>query len=230
MLKTICKIIFESLARNMGALCDFRLSLAAKCWILLMLSLTVYSLGFISFKIFSWLCKCFEDNSFKDLYVAVTENNVLKAVCIINSNPQYVNKFKLPEGYTPFMIACANANTQLVSYMIQKGAWINVKSKYGETPFYLAAFYYIQHKKWKNATCIRELYYAGANINEPAKNQITVLQLAAIFGHTSLVKWLLVKNANLNICPHPYLLARSQGHHETASVIETRVKIKYLPY
>lgn len=66
----------------------------------------------------------------------------------------------------------------------------------------------------KNATCIRELYYAGADINEPNSKGLTPLQMAALFGHTSLVKWLLHKNASDNVIPHPLLLAMTQGHHQ----------------
>ncbi|KAL1488440.1 hypothetical protein ABEB36_014912 [Hypothenemus hampei] len=166
-----------------------------------------------------------DDTDFIKLYKACEENDTITCIAILKKRPHYVNRFKLPEGYTPFMMACAYVNTPLVKYMLEIGAQVSLKSKNNETPFYLAAFYHIRNKDSTNASCIRELYYAGANINEPTRN-ITPLQLAAIFGHTSLVKWLLIKKATVNTNPHPYFLAKNQGHHETANLIACAEQFK----
>nr|XP_023016781.1 ankyrin repeat and KH domain-containing protein mask-like isoform X2 [Leptinotarsa decemlineata] len=96
---------------------------------------------------------------------------------------------------------------------------VKLKSRKNESPFYLAAFYYIRHPQYKNATCIRELYYAGANIDEPNNKGLTPLQMAATFGHTPLAKWLLLKNASMKTTPDPYVIACSQGHQDTAFLI-----------
>lgn len=70
----------------------------------------------------------------------------------------------------------------------------------------------------KNASCIRELFYAGADINEPNDKGLNPLQMAAMFGHSSLVKWLLCKNSTINVKLHPLLIAAAQGHKETVDV------------
>lgn len=44
--------------------------------------------------------------------------------------------------------------------------------------------------------------------------------MAAMFGHTPLVKWLMNKSAATNIIPNPFLLAVAQGHTETARVLQ----------
>lgn len=43
--------------------------------------------------------------------------------------------------------------------------------------------------------------------------------MAAMFGHTPLVKWLLNKNASTNVLPNPFLIAVTQGHQETANIL-----------
>lgn len=190
-----------------------------------------------------------ENASFSELYKATERDDVITIMRILNQHPDYVNKFKTPEGYTPFMVACAKANTQMVKYMLKKGADVSMKSKNNETPFHLAVFFCIMHKvsiilvfanrfvetinfskHYKNATCIRELYYAGANIDEPGRNNATPLQMAAIFGHVPLIKWLLLKNANLKVRPDPYFLALCQGHLDAANFIANTKTIKSIEY
>lgn len=86
----------------------------------------------------------------------------------------------------------------------------------------MACFFYIKNPRLKNASCIRELFYAGADINEPNNKGLSPLQMAAMFGHTSLVKWLLAKNALTNVTPHPLLIATTQGHKETTEILLQR--------
>ncbi|KAJ8986043.1 hypothetical protein NQ317_013928, partial [Molorchus minor] len=162
-------------------------------------------------------------NNFKDdplikISKAIEENSFIKCVRLIEKYPQYINKYT-DDGYTPFLIACANGHTQLVKFMIRKGANVTLKSRQNESPFYLATFFYIKHPHVKNATCIRELYYAGCDINEPNDKGFTPIQMAAMFGHTGLAKWLLLKNASTNVLPDPYQIAYSQGHQDTAKLI-----------
>lgn len=87
-----------------------------------------------------------ESASFSELYKATERDDVITIMRILNQHPDYVNKFKKPEGYTPFMVACAKANTQIVKYMLTKGANVSMKSKNNETPFHLAVFFCIMHK------------------------------------------------------------------------------------
>lgn len=83
----------------------------------------------------------------------------------------------------------------------------------------MACFFYVKNPHLKDASCIRDLYYAGVDINEPNYKGLTPIQMAAMFGHTPLVKWLLHKNASTNVLPNPFLIAVTQGHQETASVL-----------
>lgn len=154
------------------------------------------------------------------LYEAVSEKNNTKAIQIIRHYPTTINMFYLSEGYTSFLKACMTGNTQLVKYMIDMGANLNIRTSKNESPFYLAVYNHVKHPQSKDASCIHALYYAGADINAVNGKGYNALQLACSYGHTSLVKWLIEKGANVNITPDPYLLARIQGHVKAALVVK----------
>lgn len=111
-------------------------------------------------------------------------------------------------------------NTQMVKLMLKYGADIHIKTAKNESPFYLAAYHLIQNAHNKDASCIHALYYAGADINCPNSKGYNPLQLACMFGHTALVKWLLAKGVDQNVIPNPYMLARMQGHNGTAELLK----------
>ncbi|XP_031356308.1 ankyrin-1-like [Photinus pyralis] len=104
--------------------------------------------------------------------------------------------------------------------MIQFGGDVSVKSVKGESPFYLAVFHHIECPYKEDATCIRALYYAGCDVNATNDKGIAPIHLAANFGHTNLVRWLLKKGASPNLQPYPYLLAQMNGHTVTARLLQ----------
>lgn len=59
---------------------------------------------------------------------------------------------------------------------------------------------------------------------------MTPLQMAAIFGHVPLIKWLVLKNADLKVRPDPYFLALYQGHLDAANFIASVKKIKSIAF
>ncbi|CAG9863850.1 unnamed protein product [Phyllotreta striolata] len=132
----------------------------------------------------------------QDLCKSIEENDIVTCIDIVRKHPQYINSYN-NDGYTPFMIACACGNNPLVTLMLNSGADVKLKSLQQESPFYLAAFYLVKNPHYKNATCIRQLYYAGADIDEPNAHGKTPLQMASMFGNKDLVKWLLLKNASI---------------------------------
>ncbi|CAH1990284.1 unnamed protein product [Acanthoscelides obtectus] len=157
----------------------------------------------------------------------IEEGDTVMSVKLLEKYPKYINAYN-NMGYTPFLVACANGQAQILKLMLKKGADVKRKSKQFESAFYLATFYYIKNPHIKNATCIRDLYYAGANIDEPNAKGLTPLQMAAMFGHTPLVRWLLQKNATVVSAPDPYMLALSQGYQDTATVILTHTHKKFI--
>lgn len=98
----------------------------------------------------------------------------------------------------------------------------------GETSLYLAVAYHIRNPEKKDASCIHALYHAGVDINAVTFDGYTALQQAAVFGHLSLVQWLLSKRA-LNIgYPDAYMLAQSQGELKCGYCIISIIYISYI--
>lgn len=102
------------------------------------------------------------------------------------------------------------------------GANVHQITDRGETGLYLAVSYHIRKPDTKDASCIHALYHAGVDINAVTHNGYTALQLAAVFGHTPLVCWLLSKNARNIGYPDAYMLARSQGKFISPSKTQIR--------
>ncbi|XP_045464606.1 alpha-latrocrustotoxin-Lt1a-like isoform X2 [Harmonia axyridis] len=162
-----------------------------------------------------------DENLLRRIFSAIESCNTIEAIQLLQKKPNYVNSQLGSLNYTPFLIACYHGNTLLVKYMLHINADIKSKTNRGETPFYLAICHLINNPFSVDASCIRELFYAGCDVNEPNSNGYTPLHLAACFGHRTLVKWLLEKGANTRVSPSPVELASKQGHLDVASTIST---------
>lgn len=88
---------------------------------------------------------------------------------------------------------------------------MKIRTNRGETGFYLACYHLTEHAEVRSAFCIHTLYHAGCDINARTNLGYTALHLAAAFGHTSLVLWLINKKANHRIKPYPQNLANKFG-------------------
>lgn len=51
---------------------------------------------------------------------SIEQNNYINCVRILGKHPEYINMFN-NNGYTPFLMASANGNTQIVKLMLKKG-------------------------------------------------------------------------------------------------------------
>ncbi|KAK4872473.1 hypothetical protein RN001_014502 [Aquatica leii] len=180
---------------------DYITVLSNYCFDIVIAATTLFLVYLIICFLIKYFRECKESDSnnleaFQNLHEAIIENDMIKAIHSIRKCPEAVNYLHPLDGYSPFMRACLLGHTQLVNIMLKHGADISLKSSKGETPFYLAIFYHIQHPGSVNATCIRTLYYAGCDINATNAKGFTALHLAASFGHINLVKWLLSKGHN----------------------------------
>lgn len=53
---------------------------------------------------------------------SIVEYNQVDCVRILEEHPQYINKHA-ENGYTPFLVACAAGNTQILKIMLRKGKY-----------------------------------------------------------------------------------------------------------
>ena len=97
----------------------------------------------------------------------------------------------LEEYRAALHFACLKGYLPIVQYLIQKGANIDSKDMYKETP--------LHHACWKgNLTVVQYLIEKGANIEAKDRNQYTPLHFASYHDKTEVIKYLISKGANKN--------------------------------
>jgi len=92
---------------------------------------------------------------------------------------------------TALTFASNLGHTEIVKYLIEKGADINLADAKGRTPLWYASGV-------DNIENIKLLLAAGADVNKSPKNGETAIIRAACNGQTETIKLLLAKKANIN--------------------------------
>jgi Ankyrin repeats (many copies) len=135
---------------------------------------------------------------YADLISAIGDHDYTHVERSITKNPWLVN-FSLPEGFgPPLMIAAVSNQPDLVDLLIEHGADVNAKGKWGATALHLAA--------WRgSADAVDALIHHGADINARSDNDASTPLFWAcrgsreMFGshgnHTATVKFLLEAGA-----------------------------------
>ena len=101
--------------------------------------------------------------------------------------------YKVSEyGFTPLHIACYYGHEQVVSVLLQNGAWINEKMLYGNTPLHCAI-----ERKHKNVALL--LLEKGADPNIPNNRNLIPLHYAAYLGYHDIVKLLMEYGSDTSV-------------------------------
>ena len=140
-------------------------------------------LGFLIFFNFLAACAGTEKN-------AATSGNLDYIKKIISENAGRINE-KDKEGNSLLHLAVRAGDTDIVKFLVSKGANVNIKDNYGQTPLQIAAH-------TDNAEIVVQLVSNGAEIN--IKNSIgkTPLHDAVYQGHFQVVKYLISQGAEIN--------------------------------
>lgn len=97
----------------------------------------------------------------------------------------------LPLVHETLREAAENGDLTDVKRHLKRGADVNARDNFGETPLFLAVF--------KGHKDVAELLIAkGAMVNVKAKNNATPLHYAAMQGHTDVAELLIAKGADVN--------------------------------
>lgn len=127
-----------------------------------------------------------------DVYSAAMDGNLELVKKHIESNPSLVNQ-KNKVGRTPIFFAASHGRTDILNYLLSKGAKVNVSDNNGNTPLHSAAM-------GREMTIIDILISRGANVNSRNKNGETPLILAVGGGAAEgMINRLLSKGADINI-------------------------------
>lgn len=182
---------------------------------------------------------------YEDLRWAVEDNNIadLRKLLARGADPNTPDA----HGNTLLMVAIRQKNPDLVDLLVDAGAKLNLRNKYGETAIMLASYnglggivekLYVKgaevnHGGWNpliyaatngHADIIQLLLGGGVQVNSTSENGTTALMMAARGNHSDAVKVLLKNGADPNIKNESggtalkWALARN--HHEIAELLK----------
>jgi ankyrin repeat protein len=95
------------------------------------------------------------------------------------------------EGFTPLSVAADSGNREAVSWLLERGAKVNVADYEGRTPLMRAC---VRGDSWIIATLVEH----GANVDEKSKHGMTPLIYCAWSGSAASVELLLAHGAKVN--------------------------------
>ena len=123
----------------------------------------------------------------------------------------------LPLVHETLREAAENGDLADVKRHLKRGADVNARDNFGETPLFLAVF--------KGHKDVAELLIAkGAMVNIKAKNNATPLHYAAMQGHTDVAELLIAKGADVNVKNQrgltPLALADIMGRDDVVELLK----------
>lgn len=152
----------------------------------------------------------------QDIHRAVSEGDHEKVESLLKENPLLVNK-EDANGRTPIFTAIMRRNREMVKFLIEHGADINIQCNSLTTPLYFASLN-------NNLEYLNYLLDAGADVDTPDFLNRTPLYVAVRDRCKEIVKTLMDNGADFHI-RDTHLnrslvhLASIQGHREIAEVL-----------
>jgi 7,8-dihydropterin-6-yl-methyl-4-(beta-D-ribofuranosyl)aminobenzene 5'-phosphate synthase len=150
-----------------------------------------------------------------EIHKASKEGDLAKVQALIAENPGLTDT-KDEMGRTPLHLACYGGHTELVKFLLVKGADMEAKFPNGST----ALFWTIPegHKE------ILELLMAkGADINAKQNDGTSLLHIAAALGQTEIAELLINKglgpNTKQSVGSTPLVYAVSRGHRKVVELL-----------
>jgi ankyrin repeat protein len=131
----------------------------------------------------------------KEIQEAVTAGDLEKVRELIEADPSLLES-KDDNGYTPLMTACKTLQVEVANYLIDKGANVNAKNRFGITPLFCFSY-----NKEAPFDLIRRLITKGADVNAKLSlnRNWTVLVDFVMKGNIKVVKLLIDHGADLNV-------------------------------
>jgi uncharacterized protein len=123
------------------------------------------------------------------------------------------------EGWTMLMTSARGGHLNIVKYLVEKGAALDVASFEDCTALDYAAGAGQPH-------VVKYLLNKGANIEGIGGNYTTPLGWASFFGHRDIVEYLVEQGANINAKDRrgvtPVIMATSNGHNGIADYLRSK--------
>ena len=147
-----------------------------------------------------------------DHFEAAASGNFERITELLDDNRDLINTFS-EDGFTPLGLACFFGHQNIVKYLLEKGADVNIRSNnnFRVMPLHSAV-------ASKNIDIAKLLLEYGANANAKQQQDITPLHQAADNGDFEMIKLLLKYNADRSVRTKssftPVDMARKKGHEK----------------
>ena len=146
-------------------------------------------------------------------------NGHADAIRVLISRGAEVNKPEPSDGNTALHAAAQEGHLLVIELLMSKGARHDVRSNYGRTPLFQAAFK-------EAAICLLD---HGADVNAKDNLRFTPLMLAAQEGHLPLVDLLVLRGADLDLANNegatPLIKAAQNGRLEVIKFLVEKVAV-----
>ncbi|MEI0748269.1 ankyrin repeat domain-containing protein [Brachyspira pulli] len=131
-----------------------------------------------------------EIDGYDDIMNAVSKGDIEKLGTIIETNKDLNKQY---DKITPLSLAAARNDTNMIRFLVQNGADINLEDGYGYSPIMKAVFY-------NNTNAITTIADLNADLNAvcSANGQTPLTYLASEYGTAKLCYHLIKKNADVN--------------------------------
>ncbi|MBY0404204.1 MAG: ankyrin repeat domain-containing protein [Cyanobacteria bacterium] len=142
-----------------------------------------------------------EDPNHNTPLMLAIEDNDLETVKILLAESRIDINHQNSIGFAPIHTAVRYGNTELVDYLLKKGADINVRNNWGETPLHIASKGSdLVPKDKQNSLKMVQKLLSNPKIESNAKtNQLeTALHIAANYNQKELVEYLLTQDFSVN--------------------------------
>ncbi len=127
----------------------------------------------------------------RELILAVAKNRFKTVVELVEKKKANVNA-TYDRGKTSLHWAVTGADLKMVAYLIARGAVVDARDEYGDTPLHKAAL-----KKDVDLDIIKYLVLKGANVNAVNRYGWTPLHAFAYYENSLVVKYLIMQEAEI---------------------------------
>ncbi len=129
-----------------------------------------------------------------EIHDAAAAGDLNKVRAILEADPTLLES-KDGGGSTPLLSACAAQRVEVANYLLDKGADVNVRDRFRQTPLHRACYSYLQGQ---DLALIQRLIDKGADVNAQGYNGLIPLHQAAQSGRLEVARLLIDRGADVN--------------------------------